>query len=214
VPEIKAIVFDIGNVLIEWNPERVYDREIGPEARARLFAEVDLHGMNLGVDRGAPFRASVAALAENHPDWADAIWLWHDRWLDMASPRIPASVHLFETLLEGPAPVYGLTNFGIETFARAQVHYPFMARFRKVFVSGHLKCIKPEPAIYEALEGGVDEAPETLLFIDDRAENIAAAAARGWQTQHFDGPDAPATLARRLVAEGLLRPQDIERPAP
>lgn len=198
---VQAVVFDIGNVLIEWHPERFYDDRIGPEARAAMFAAVDLHGMNDAVDRGAPFRDHVYALAERHPEWADPIRLWHDRWAEIAAPEIPQSVRLLRALKARGVPVHALTNFGAETFALAAGPYPFLTEFDSAFVSGHLRIAKPDAEIYAAVETGVGLPPAALLFADDREENIAAAAARGWQVHHFTGPEG---LAARLVAEGLL----------
>ncbi|MGR3631776.1 MAG: HAD family hydrolase [Limimaricola soesokkakensis] len=198
---IDAVVFDIGNVLIEWNPERVYDAVIGPERRAELFAEVDLHGMNERVDLGESFHGQVSALAEAHPERAAEIMLWHDRWIEMASPEIPHSGRLLRALKARGVPVFALSNFGVETFEIARAHYPVFAKFDALFVSGHLRMAKPDAPIYERLERDTGVAPERLLFTDDRADNIAAAHARGWQTHHFTGPEG---LADRLVAEGLL----------
>ncbi|SDE60635.1 HAD family hydrolase [Limimaricola pyoseonensis] len=202
---IAAVVFDIGNVLIEWNPERVYDRLIGPARRAALFDAVDLHGMNARVDLGEALGEAVAHLARAEPDWADEIAIWHDRWIEMASPAIPRSVRLLRALRRAEVPVFALTNFGADTFALAGEHYPFLTEFDASFVSGRLRMAKPEPEIYAALEQGTGVAPGRLLFADDRAENVAAAAARGWRTHHFTGPDG---LAERLVSEGLLTEQE------
>lgn len=202
---VDAVVFDIGNVLIEWDPIRVYDREIGEERRRQLFDEVDLHEMNLDVDRGAGFRDRVAAEAAAHPDWAAEIMMWHDKWLDMAGPAIPRSVRLLEGLKQKGVPVFALTNFGTDTFALASEAYPFFGLFDRAFVSGHLREIKPDPAIYAALEDETGLAPGRLLFTDDRPENVAAAAHRGWQTHLFDGPE---DWAERLVTVGLLTEQE------
>lgn len=202
---IQAVVFDIGNVLIEWNPERFYDWQIGRAAREAMFAEVDLHAMNDAVDRGAPFAETVQALAEATPDWADEIRMWHDNWLDMASPRIDGSVALLRALRARGVPVFALTNFGIQTFAVAQKEYDFLNEFDRAWVSGHMGVIKPDPQIYAMLESDSGVAPGGLLFTDDRADNIAAAAARGWQTHHFDGWQG---WARRLVDAGLLTAQE------
>jgi len=199
--KVQAVVFDIGNVLIEWQPERFYDHAIGPEARARLFAEVDLHGMNDAVDLGAPFRETVYAFAARYPEWEAAIRLWHDNWIDMASPEIPHSVRLLRALRARGVPVLALTNFGDDTYRIATPHYPFLDEFDRAFVSGRLKVSKPDPAIYAIVEAETGIAPGGLLFADDRAENIAVAAARGWATHLFDGP---AGWAARLVGEGLL----------
>ncbi|TYB88623.1 HAD family phosphatase [Oceaniovalibus sp. ACAM 378] len=198
---VNAVIFDIGNVLIEWNPERHFDGTIGPDRRKRLFAEVDLHAMNLSVDRGAPFRDSVMALADRHPEWAAEIRDWHDSWIHMVSPEMPHSVHLLRALRAKGIPVFALSNFGIDTFDLAATHYPFFHEFDRRYVSGHLKMLKPEPEIFAHVESDCGLAPETLLFTDDVAENIAGAAARGWATHLFTHP---LGWADRLVAEGLL----------
>jgi len=199
--QIQAVVFDIGNVLIEWQPERFFDGHIGPEARARMFAEVDLHGMNEAVDRGAPFRETIYECAARYPEWEGNIRLWHDRWIDLASPLIPHSLRLMRALKARGVPVFALTNFGDETYAEAEPHYPFLRDFDRAFISGRLKVTKPDPEIYAIVERESGLAPEALLFTDDRAENIAVAAERGWETHLFDGP---GPWAERLVAEGLL----------
>jgi len=201
----RAVIFDIGNVLIEWQPERFYDAVIGPEARARMFAAVDLHGMNEAVDRGAPFRETVHATAARHPEWEAEIRLWHDRWIEIAAPVIPRSLRLLGALKAKGVPVLALTNFGIDTFALASRHYPFLSEFDRAFVSGRLGVTKPDPAIYAIVEAATGLAPGALLFTDDRAENIAAAEARGWATHHFDGP---AGLAARLVSERILTEEE------
>lgn len=198
---IRGVVFDIGNVLIEWNPERFYDATIGEERRRAMFAAVDLHGMNDRVDRGGVWQDEVAATAAAFPDWAEEIGLWHSRWLEMASPLIPHSLRLLEALKGRGVPVYALTNFGRETWAHALPHYPFLEAFDRAFVSGHLGLAKPDAAIFETVERETGLAPAEILFTDDREDNIAAAAARGWQVHRFD---TPSSLGARLVAEGLL----------
>ena len=203
--QVQAVVFDIGNVLIEWQPERFFDAHIGPEARARMFAEIDLHGMNEAVDRGAPFRETVYDWAARYPAWEENIRLWHDRWIDMASPVIPQSVRLMRALQAQRIPVFALTNFGDETYTEAEPHYPFLCDFDRAFISGRLKVTKPDPEIYAIVERDSGFAPAALLFTDDRAENIAVAAARGWGTHLFEGPQG---WAARLVAEGLLTERD------
>ena len=196
-----AVVFDIGNVLIEWHPERFYDRAIGEERRRTLFDAIDLHGMNEAIDRGAPFRDTIYKVADRHPEWEADIRRWHDDWIEMASPAIPHSVALLGELRSKGIPCFCLSNFGVGSFAFAETQYEFLTEFDRRFISGQLGVIKPEPRIYEIVEeeSGVD--PAHILFIDDKAENIAAAKARGWKTHLFEGPKG---LAARLVEEGLL----------
>jgi len=198
---VQAVVFDIGNVLIEWQPERFYDSVIGEERRCAMFAAVDLHGMNDRVDRGENFRDVIYSAADADPEWRDEIRMWHGNWLDMAKPAIPHSVRLLRALRANDVPVFALSNFGIQTFALAEGVYPFLQEFDKRYISGHMSVIKPDAKIYEMLEADCGVTPSSLLFADDRIDNINAAIARGWQTHHFDGA---AGFAARLVSEGLL----------
>ncbi|WP_417207890.1 HAD family hydrolase [Antarctobacter sp.] len=198
---LKAVIFDIGNVLIEWHPERYYDAKIGEDRRRAMFAELDLHGMNDIIDRGGDFRQTVYDWADKTPEWAEEIRLWHDDWLEMAKPAIPRSVRLLRALRAQGTPVHALTNFGIGTWAIATPAYDFLNEFDHAFVSGHMGVIKPEARIYEMVEEHLNLPGEALIFADDRLDNIKAAAARGWQTHHFTGADG---WARRLVDEGLL----------
>lgn len=201
----EAVVYDIGNVLIEWNPERFYDGQIGQAARLRLFDEVDLVGMNLSIDAGAPFKATVFDLAERVPAWGDEVRMWYLNWIEMASPRIEHSITLLRALRAKGVPVFALTNFGDDSFAYAQTQYDFLGEFDREYVSGRMGCIKPDAAIYAALEADCGVAAERLLFVDDRPENIAAARARGWQGHLFEGTEA---WARALVDAGLLTEQE------
>ncbi|WP_333711995.1 HAD family hydrolase [Yoonia sp.] len=199
--EIKAVVFDIGNVLIEWQPERFFDSVIGADRRRAMFATIDLHGMNDRVDRGETFYDVIVETAARYPDWHDEVMIWHDRWIEMAAPEIPHSVRLLRALRAKGVPVFALTNFGIQTFEIAEPVYPFLTEFDRRYVSGHMGVIKPEPTIYEMVEADCGLPPESLLFADDRIDNLHAAAARGWRTHLFDGPQG---WADRLVTEGLL----------
>ena len=197
----EAVVFDIGNVLIEWQPERFYDSVIGADRRREMFGSVDLHGMNDKVDMGHHFTETVYACAEEYPAWRDEIRMWHDRWIEMATPVIDHSVRLMTALQARGVPVFSLTNFGIQSYDYAATHYPFLRAFDRDFISGHMGVIKPAAQIYEMLEAGSGLNGADLIFTDDRVDNIAAANARGWRTHLFDGPQG---WADRLVAEGLL----------
>ena len=197
----KAVIFDIGNVLIEWNPERYFDRVIGRPQREMMFAEVDIHGMMERIDAGAPFAETVAETARENNKWHDAILHIRDHWTDVASPAIDFSVHLLRGLKKNNVPVFALTNFGVQNFPISEAEYPFLGEFDRRYISGELGLIKPDPQIYAVVETDTGLAPESLLFTDDREENIAAARARGWQAHLFDGPDG---WARALVSYRLL----------
>ncbi len=205
MPNIDAVIFDIGNVLIQWQPENFYDRTIGEDRRRAFFAQVPLHEEHQKVDEGVPLRDVIYPLADRFPQWGDEIRMWHDNWNALASPDIPHSVRLLAALKARGVAVFTLTNFGWDNFPRSQEAFPFLKTFDREYVSGRLKLIKPDPAIYAHVEDDCGIAPEKLLFADDRAENIAAAAARGWQTHHFLHPQG---WADRLVTEGLLSPEE------
>ena len=203
----KAVIFDIGNVLIEWQPERFYDAKIGVSQRQALFEAVDLHAINERVDLGENFKKLITDAAQSSPAWHDEIMMWHNQWLEMASPAIDQSGRLMAALQAKGTPVFSLTNFGIENYAIAEQKYPFMRGFDRDFISGHMGVIKPDPQIYQMLEDGSGLSGNALLFTDDRPENIAAAAQRGWQTHLFEGSQG---WADRLVAAGLLTKEEAQ----
>lgn len=197
----QAVVFDIGNVLIEWQPERYFDRTIGQERRKAMFSTVDLHGMNDRVDRGETFVDVVYETAEAYPEFRTEIRDWHDNWIELASPAMDHSIRLLRALRRKGVPVFALSNFGIQTFAFAETQYPFLAEFDRRYISGHMGVIKPDPKIYEMVEDDCGIAPQALLFADDRQDNIDMARSRGWQGHLFVNS---AGWAAELISLGLL----------
>ncbi len=198
---IEAVVFDIGNVLVEWYPERPFDRLLGEIRRKELFAAVDFEGANIRSDLGADMYEEVDALARAQPDLAGDILIWSKHWMEMLAPDLKRSAQMLRALRAKGMPVFALSNFGVPTLALAEVEYPILKEFDQRFISGAERVMKPDPAFYEILERETGVAPEALFFIDDRSDNIAAAKARGWQGHLFE---TEAGLAKRLVAEGLL----------
>jgi 2-haloacid dehalogenase len=198
---INAVIFDIGNVLIEWQPERFFDATVGEGRRREMFAAIDLHGINDEVDRGANFRDTIYAAADANPEYRAEVRMWHDNWLELATPAIPQSVRILRSLRAKGVSVFALTNFGIQTFEIAEPAYPFLGEFDRRYISGHMGMIKPDAAIYQRLEDDCGIDPATLLFTDDRIDNIRAANARGWQTHLFEGPQGWADC---VVSHGLL----------
>lgn len=202
---IKAVVFDIGNVLIEWAPERLYDKLFGEARRREIFNAVDLAGMNDRVDLGEGFRDVIYTFADENPLFRDEIRVWHDRWLEMASPAIPHSVHLLRTLRSKGIPVFALSNFGTESFEIALEAYPFLDEFDHRFISAHHRMAKPDSAFFALLETETGLSGDSLLFTDDRQDNIEAANARGWKTHLFTSPER---FARVLVTHKLLTEEE------
>jgi len=208
VTDIKAVIFDIGNVLIEWRPERFYDAQIGVEKRKKMFDSVDLHGMNDVVDSGGPFQKTIYTWAEKYPEFRTEIRMWHDHWIEMATPAIDLSWASLRALQAKGIPVFALSNFGIDSFAYAKTKYPELGTFDQLYISGYMGVIKPAKQIYQLLEDGCGLAPDALLFTDDRSENIDAAGDRGWNTHLFEGPEGWVDC---LIDHGLLEPSDLGR---
>lgn len=203
----RAVLFDIGNVLIHWQPERFFERTIGADRQAAFFAAVPVLEMNERVDAGENFHKAIEDTIARYPDWAGELAMWRDRWIEMLSPVIDHSVRLLRSLRRAGHPVLALSNFGVETLKIAEREYPFLEEFDRRYISGVLQLSKPDPAIYAHIEADCEVPPASLLFVDDKPENIEAAQARGWQTHLFDGPEG---WAARLVHEGLLTQEDAE----
>ncbi|WP_324751909.1 HAD family phosphatase [Roseovarius sp. Pro17] len=201
----RAVIFDIGNVLIQWQPEAYFDRLAGPERCRAMFAAVDIHAMMNRIDAGADFAGEVARTAAAHPEYATEVLHFRDHWCDIAQPAIAHSVRLLNALRARRIPVFALSNFGVQNFPLSAAQFPFLRQFDRAYISGRMGLIKPDPAIYAAVEADCGLPPDALLFTDDRDDNIAAAAARGWQVHHFNGATG---LARRLVDSGLLTPKE------
>jgi 2-haloacid dehalogenase len=203
----KIVVFDIGNVLLEWRPERLYARLIpGVAARAAFFEETRIADMNLEVDRGAPFKEHIYAHAAKHPKYEGLIRAWHDNWIEMASPAIDGTVQILRALRKRGVRTAALSNFGVESFDYACTHYPFLTEFDVPVISGREETIKPEPRIYEILEERTGLLGQDIFFMDDSPKNVAAARARFWQAEIFT---APQLLGRQLQTRGLIGAQDV-----
>jgi 2-haloacid dehalogenase len=197
----RAVIFDIGNVLIEWRPEVYFDRLCGQARRRAMFGAVSIAAMMDRIDAGANFSQEVAGTAAAHPGFAPEILHFRDHWCDIAQPAIAHSIRLLHALKARHLPVFALSNFGAQNFPLSAAQFPFLQQFDRAYISGRMGLIKPDPAIYAAVEADCGLPPASLLFTDDREDNIAAAAARGWQGHHFTGA---AGLARHLVDLGLL----------
>ena len=157
----------------------------------------------VAVDLQQQLAAAVAELGARHPHERERIEAYHRRWLEMVAGPIEATVRLLEELDAQGVPLWALTNWSAETFAlvRSDPTYAFLDRFREIFVSGDLRMIKPDPAIFRHTVETIGVPPASCLFIDDSAKNIAAAAAEGLLTHHFIASDQLRGDLERL---GLL----------
>jgi 2-haloacid dehalogenase len=199
---IDTVVFDIGNVLIRWDPELLYRKLIPDEAeRRRFLAEVCSHDWNLEQDRGRSWEEAIAERTALFPHHEALIGAYSERWHEMVPGEVPGTVALLEALRGRGVPLYAITNFSVEKFAEAQARFPFLRGFRDVVVSGAERLLKPDPAIYRVLldRNGLHAA--RCLFIDDSEKNVGGAEAVGMRAHHFR--DAPG-LAAELRGLGLL----------
>lgn len=201
----EAVIFDLGGVLIDWNPRHLYRRMLADEqAIERFLAEVCTAEWNLGLDAGRPFAEAVAELCARFPEERALIEAWQHRWIEMIGGPIEGTVTLLEELDGAGAPLWALTNWSAETFPLVQGDpaYGFLDRFRDIFVSGRLGMIKPHPEIFRHALEAIGLPPGRCLFIDDSAANVAGARAVGMQAHRFT---SAAALRGELSRRGLLR---------
>lgn len=199
---IDTFVFDLGNVLINWDPRHVYRKLFQDEAEMeRFLAEVCNHDWNIQMDAGRPFADGVAELVGRYPDQADLIRAYRDRWPEMLGGPIPGTVDLLSRLRADGRRLFALTNWSNETFPVALERYDFLGWFSYIAVSGDLGLVKPDPAIFRHLTGACGLDPARTLFIDDSRVNIESAARLGFATHHFS---EPSLLAAHLLDWGLI----------
>ena len=150
---IKAIIFDYGNVLLEWNPRYVYQRYFpdDPQGMEDFLKEIDFMEWNAQQDKGRTFAEGVAALSKQFPHHADLIQAYHDHWADSIGEAYWETVDLIHELKEKGYPIYGLSNWSAETFPYAREKYNFFELFDDMVISGAVGFVKPEPEIFQIL---------------------------------------------------------------
>lgn len=188
--EIRHIVFDIGKVLIHYDPNLPFSRIIPDEAeRADFFARICTHDWNIEQDRGRSWGEAEALLIADYPDREAHIRAFRKHWAEMVPHAYDDSVAIMTGLIDAGRDVTMLTNFAADTFAEAKIMYPFLTLPRGVTVSGEIGLIKPDVAIYERHARDFGLEPSATVFIDDSFANVEGARAAGWQAVHFTGAD-------------------------
>ena len=199
---IKAVVFDLGGVLIDWDSRHLYRKLLTDEAAVEEFlATVCTPAWNAEQDRGRPFAEGVAELVERHPAHAAAITAYHERWPEMLAGEIGGSVEVLAELRAAGMPLYALTNWSAETFVVARGRFAFLEWFDGVLVSGEERMTKPDPAIFQLLLDRFGLDPTATVFVDDSEANVAAARRLGFDAIRFTGHEE---LRRELVGRRLL----------
>jgi 2-haloacid dehalogenase len=200
---VRAVVFDLGGVLIDWDPRYLYRKLFdGREADMEAFlSQVATKEWNHRQDGGRPWAEAVAELCATHPDKRDLIEAYATRWEEMLGGPITGTVEVLAELRGAGVPLYALSNWSAETFPRARQMYEFLGWFDGTVISGEVGITKPDPRIYEHLLLTFALEPGDVFFIDDLEANVEAAQALGIEASVFRGP---GPLRRDLVAAGFL----------
>jgi len=199
--EIDTVVFDLGGVLIDWDPRLLY-RTLLPEEEVEAFlAEVEFEEWNHLQDAGRPAAEAVASAAERFPHRRELLQAYYDRFPETLAGAIDQSVELLAQLRSGGVRLLALTNWSAELFPHARERFEFLAWFEAIVVSGEERLAKPDPAIFRLLidRHGLDV--DRTAFVDDRPVNVAAARAVGLHGLLFE---TPGQLRRDLAGLGLL----------
>jgi 2-haloacid dehalogenase len=199
----NIVIFDLGGVLIEWDPRHLYRKLFGGDdaAMEEFLATVCTHEWNRWQDAGRSFAEGARLLKAQHPDKAALIDAYGERFAEMMPGPISGSVEILAELRQRGTPLYALTNFSAETYPPLLTRFHFLKWFKGVVVSGEVGAIKPDPEIFRALLDTYAIDPYRAVFIDDVPANAAAATALGIYGIRFTTPDA---LRAELVGLGLL----------
>lgn len=200
---MSAIIFDLGGVLIDWDPRYLYRPLFGQDTAAMedFLTRVCPPDWNRQLDAGVPFAEAVAQRQREFPEHAHLIALWMDGWGRMLHDSIPETVEILAELRQQGHRLVALTNWSAETFPVARSRFEFLGWFEDIVVSGIERLVKPDPRVFRlALERNGLEAGATV-FIDDLLPNVEAAAALGLDAVHFQGA---APLRQALERRGLL----------
>ncbi len=199
---IEAVVFDVGNVLVQWDRRRPYVNHFTDSAEFDYFMdEVIPLSWHAEHDAGRPADDLVAERSALFPRYAPLIADWFGRFNETIPGPVAGSPELVEELHAAGVPLFAITNFGADTWAGFAPTFPLFDRFRDIVVSGIEKLAKPDPAIYALAARRFGLAPPAMLFIDDSEPNVLSARAEGWNAHHFSDSKR---LRAELVERGLI----------
>ncbi|WP_250866057.1 HAD family hydrolase [Caballeronia sp. INSB1] len=201
---IKAVVFDFGGVLIDWNREYLYKHLIPDETERRWFLD-NVCKMEWVVqqDGGQTIEEGTAELIAQYPEHEALIRAFYARWPEMVAGAMKEGVALVDRLEAAGVPLFGLTNWSAETFPYAWERFDVLRKFREIVVSGRVGLVKPDPQIFDLMRAEIDKhlpgvRPDELVFIDDNLKNAQAATALGWHGVHYTGALDTETKLRAL----------------
>ncbi len=204
--KIDTIIFDLGGVLINWNPRHLYRKIFDSEEKIEWFLqEICTMDWNEQQDAGRPVADATALLVERFPKYTNEISAYYGRWTEMLNGSIAGTVEILTQFHEAQSHhLYALTNWSHETFPHAVQRFSFLQYFKGILVSGEEKMKKPDARIYNLLLNRYQINKETAIFIDDSARNVAAAEKIGISSIRFESPEQlKMELERRGVRIGI-----------
>ncbi len=195
-----AVIFDLGGVLVDWDPRHLYRKLFpgDPAGMERFLATVTTAAWNGEQDRGRRFADATALLRASHPEHAELIDAYHQRWPEMLGGQIEGSVQVLAELSDAGVALHAITNWSDETFPHAVARFPWLARFDTITVSGRERLIKPDAAIFRLMLDRTGLDPHRCVFIDDVAANADAASALGMHGIVFTSAGDLRDALRRL----------------
>ena len=205
INKIQSIVFDFGGVLLDWNPHHLYRRFFNdPFEIDQFLYEINFPEWNLQQDKGRPFSQGIAELSAKFPHYSQLIRAYSENWGDSIVGPIVGTVDILQRLKNAGYALYGLSNWSSETFPIAYEKYDFFKLFDGIVISGKVKLVKPDPAIFEIILKMINRPAIECLLIDDSEANIAAAIKLGFAVILFKTPDQLEIELQKLILSGHL----------
>ena len=208
---VSTVVFDLGGVLIDWNPRHLYRKILSdePERMEWFLSNICTPEWNAQQDAGRTMQEACDTLVREHPEHEELIRAYYDRWEEMITGSIEGTVDILRKIRDSSYSLYGLTNWSGETFPVARERFEFLSWFEGIVVSGDIGLIKPDRPIFDHLIRTFDLIPEETVFIDDSAPNVETASAMGFRAIRFESPEQ---LQAELGCHGVhLETQTNER---
>jgi 2-haloacid dehalogenase len=200
--DIKAVIFDYGGVLIDWNPYYLYRKVFTNDTEvARFLQEIHFNEWNYSFDQGYPMALGLTEMCRLYPEHAEMIRLFDERWLETLGMTFDANIALVREVKERGYAVYGLSNWSAEKFSLVRPRYPFFELFDDMVISGEVKIAKPDPRIFRLLLERNGLTAAECLYIDDSEDNYRAASQVGLQAIHYQ---SSGQLRRELQSRGVL----------
>ncbi len=187
---IQAIIFDFGGVLLQWDPHKLYRRYFNqPQQIDQFLKEIDFPAWNIEQDRGRPFVEGMAMLSSQFPQYDHLIHAYYDHFEDSIVGPIHGTIEILRELKRAGYPLYALSNWSAETYPRVRPQYEFFDLFNKIILSGDVKLVKPDPAIFTLTLREIHHTARECLLLDDAEANILAAKKLGFNAIHFKSPE-------------------------